>query len=205
MLLLLIRHGVTAETGVKLTTPGAVLSPEGLRQAASLVPRLAGVPIDAMYSSPLQRALQTAKPLASARKIRVRIREGLKDVRYGDWEGKPLKSVAKMPEFRQIIASPIQGRFPGGESLAETYARSVAATAAIVDDHPRQTVAVFCHADIIKMAIAHYAGIHMDAYARLAIAPASVSAIWAGSGDPRILRVNDSGSLDDLAPKKGTT
>jgi probable phosphoglycerate mutase len=203
MLLFLIRHAMTPVTGVKLAGWSPVpLSQEGVRQAGAMAQRFASIQLDAIYSSPVERAVQTAKPLAAVKKMRLRIRPGLGEVRYGDWEGRPLKQLAKTQHWRDVIAHPSEGRFPGGEALRETSARVVAATAEVAAAHPNGAAAIVSHADGIKMILAHYAGIHLDLYARLAIGPASVSAVWVGNGAPRILKINDSGSLDELAPRK---
>ncbi|MGH2830987.1 MAG: MSMEG_4193 family putative phosphomutase [Actinomycetota bacterium] len=204
MLLFLVRHALTPATGVRLAgwRPNIHLSDAGLAEARRLAQRMERIPLDAVYSSPLERAVETAKPMATARKLRIRIREGLGEVRYGRWEGRALRSLAKTRHWRTVLAHPSEARFPGGEALRETQARAVAAVGDIVAEHPRGSVAVVTHADVIKMVLAHYAGIHLDLYARLAIAPASVSVVAAGNGVPRILKVNDTGSLDELAPAR---
>lgn len=203
MLLFLIRHGSTSATGVRLSGWQAVgLSDEGREQAARLAERFTDVPLDAVYSSPIPRALETAKPLAAAKRLRIRSRDALGEVRYGDWEGRPLKVLAKTRHWRTVLAHPSSARFPGGEALRETASRAVAAAEEIVAEHPRGAAAVVSHADPIKMILAYYAGVPLDLYARLAVAPASVSVVWAGEGTPRILKINDTGSLDELARKR---
>ena len=203
MLLFLVRHGMTPVTGVRLAgwRPGIHLSDTGRAQADGLPARFEGVPLDAIYSSPIDRCVETAKPLAAARKLRLRTRETIGEVRYGEWEYKPLKTISKTKLWGEIMAHPSEGRFPGGEAIRETQARAVAAVATIAEQHSRETVAVFTHADIVKMVLAHYTGLHLDLYARLAVAPASVSALWIGAGGPRTLTVNDTGSLGSLAPR----
>lgn len=203
MLLFLIRHGMTPITGVKLAGwSAAPLSREGVAQADAMAARFGAIPLDAIYSSPVERAVQTAKPLATLKKMRMKIRPGFGEVRYGEWEGRPLKQLAKTQHWRDVIAHPSEGRFPGGEALRETSARVVAATSEVVAAHPKGMAAIVSHADVIKMILAHYAGIHLDLYARIAIGPASVSVVWAGNGAPRILKINDNGSLDELIPRK---
>ncbi|HVL89779.1 MAG TPA: histidine phosphatase family protein [Actinomycetota bacterium] len=203
MLLFLIRHAMTPLTGVKLAGWSSVpLSDEGVLQAKAMAERFTSIPLDALYSSPVERAVQTAKPLAAVKKMRLKIRPGFGEVRYGDWEGRPLKQLAKTQHWRDVIAHPSEGRFPGGEALRETSARVVAAAAEVAAGHPKGMAAIVTHADVIKMLLAHYAGIHLDLYARLAVGPASVSAVWVGDGAPRILKVNDNGSLDELVPRK---
>lgn len=203
-LLLLIRHGLTDATGVRLGgwTPGIHLSEAGSRQAEALPERLHAVSLAAIYSSPLERCLETAAPLAAARSTEVIVSEDLGEVRYGSWTNRPLKQLARTKLWRRVQLVPSGVRFPGGESLLEVQARSVRGLEDIAGRHRRAAVAVFSHADVIKLMVAFHAGMPMDLLQRLVIDPASVSAVSVGEGIPRILRVNDRGSLDDLAPRK---
>jgi probable phosphoglycerate mutase len=204
VLLFLVRHALTPATGVRLAgwRPNIHLSDAGRAEASRMAGRFERVPLNAIYSSPLERAVETARPLATAKKLRIRVREALGEVRYGEWEGRSLRSLAKTRHWRTVLAHPSEGRFPGGESLRETQCRVVAAVGEIVNEHGRGAVAVVTHADVIKMVLAHYAGIHLDLYARLAVAPVSVSVVAAGNGGPRILKVNDTGSLDELTLRR---
>ncbi|MGH2793226.1 MAG: MSMEG_4193 family putative phosphomutase [Actinomycetota bacterium] len=202
MLLFLIRHGLTSHTNERLSgwLPGISLTDEGRAQAATVAQRMRAVKLDAIYASPLERCMETARPLASSKKLRIRVRDGLGEVRYGDWEGKKLRTLAKTKLWRRVMASPSRARFPNGETIAETQARAVAAIEDIRERHPRGTVAVVTHADVIRVLVAYYAGIHLDLYQRLVIAPVSVSILWVGEGTPRVLAVNDTGTLDGYAP-----
>lgn len=200
-LLLLIRHGLTATTGVRFPEPTTPLSAEGLAQADRLVPRLEGVGIDALYSSPLLRCRQTAEPLARARGLSVRVREDLADVRVGRWAGRRLAQVKRTRLWRRATTAPLATPFPGGESLLDAHRRAVAEVQAIAEAHPRATAAVITHADVIRLALVHLLGAPVEAFARLAIDPASVSVVWLEDGPPRVLRVNDTGGLHGLAPR----
>ena len=197
MLLLLIRHGLTDHVGTRLSgwMSGVRLSAHGRTQADGLVERLDGLRIDALYSSPLERARETATPLARARKLRVRERAELGEVHYGGIEGKSLKVLAKSKLWRRLQAWPSDVRFPGGESLRETQARAVAAIEALRADHAGETVAVISHGDFIRLSLAHYTGMHIDLYRRLTVDPASVSAIMFTEYMPLIRCINDTGTL----------
>lgn len=208
MLLFLIRHALTAQTGERLSgwTPGIPLSEEGRAQAARLAERMRPIPIDAVYASPLDRTVETAKPLASSKGLRVRVRDAFGEVNYGDWTGRRLRTLAKTKLWRQVMARPSGVRFPGGETIAETQARAVAAVEDLRAKHPRESIAVVSHADVIRILVAYYAGIHLDLYQRLVISPVSVSALWLGDGMPRVLAVNDTGTLENVPaprPKRG--
>lgn len=200
-LLLLVRHALTDATGSRLTgrEPGHHLSETGRGQAEALAGRLRKIPLAAVYASPLERCVETARAIADGRGGSVEIEPALVEIGYGRWTGRPLAQLARTALWKQVQAAPSSVRFPGGESLVEAQRRSVAALDALVARHPRRIVAAVTHADVIRLVLAHYAGIHLDLFQRLTVAPASVSAVALGAGAPRILKVNDTGSLDELA------
>lgn len=201
--LLLVRHGLTDATGKRLVgwTPGVHLSERGREQAETVASRLAPLRPGAIYSSPLERCRETAEPLARATGRAIRVVEDLGEVRYGEWTGRSFAQLARTKLWRDVQRAPSSIRFPGGESLAETQVRAVRAAAEISATHARATVVLCTHADVIRLLLAHYAGIHLDLFQRLIVEPASVSAVWTGQGTPRILRINDTGTLHDLVPK----
>ena len=199
--LLLIRHGLTDMTGTKLIgwTPGVHLSDDGRAQADLVAERLADVPPSAIYSSPLERCIETATPSAKRFAVKVQREPGIGEVRYGDWQGKSFTQLRRLKLWEEVHRNPTRVRFPGGETLLETQQRAVAAVERIVASHPKGTVALFSHGDCIRVLLAHFLGIHLDLYQRLNVAPGSVSAVAVGArGRPAVLRVNDTGSLADL-------
>src|SRR5438270_5320970 len=127
MPLILVRHALTPETGERLTgwTPGISLSDTGRAQLAGLVERMRPVALAAIYASPLERCVETARPVATSKGLRVRVRDALGEVRYGDWTGKRLRTLAKTKLWRHVMARPSHVRFPGGETLLETQFRAV--------------------------------------------------------------------------------
>lgn len=197
MNLLLIRHAQNDWVGERLAgwTPGVHLNEVGRAQAATLAQQLAEVPLAAIYSSPLERTLETAQPLAETRDLTVEVREGLGEARYGDWTGRSLEELQKEELWPVVQVYPGGARFPGGESMREVQARIVAEIDAIRDAHAGQTVAVISHSDPIKMAVAHYAGLPLDLFQRLTVAPASVTAFAFTKFGPRLLCLNHTGSL----------
>jgi len=203
-LLLLIRHALTDATGRSLVgwTPGVHLSEPGRGQARALAERLAPVPFAAVYSSPLERCLETAEPLAAQRRIHVTPAEDLGEVRYGDWTGRSLAQLARTRLWKTVQSAPSNARFPGGESLLEVQDRAAREVGRIAATHPRGVVAAFSHGDVIRLVLAHFAGVHVDLFQRLVISPASVTAVALGDGVPRIVRVNDTGAVADLVPPK---
>ena len=202
--LLFVRHGHTDTAGKRLTgwQRGVHLNDQGRRQAEMLVGRLEGVRIRALYSSPLERCRETAAPLAKARSMPVRVRRGLLEVDYGEWSGRPLSQLRRTKLWRTVQHAPSAMTFPGGESLLGVQARAVAELGRIAAEHPRDVVAIFTHADVVRLALAHYAGMHLDELQRLVVDPASISVVALGIGVPRLVKVNDTGDLGVLAPRR---
>jgi probable phosphomutase (TIGR03848 family) len=200
-LLLLIRHALTDAAGKRLSgwQRGVHLNEEGRRQAERLAERLTSVRLGAIYTSSLERCVETAVPLAKAKGLAVRRVPGLRDVDYGDWSGRSMRQVTGTRQWRGSMRDPSGEPFPGGETLRGVQARVLEELGGIAAAHPRTAVAVISHADPIRLAIAHFSGAHIDLFQRLVVHPASTSAVLVGDGMPRILRVNDTGDLSDLA------
>jgi probable phosphomutase (TIGR03848 family) len=201
--LLLIRHGANDWVHGRLAgwTPGVHLNEEGRRQAAALAARLAPLPIDALYTSPLDRTVETAQAIAGPRGLPLRLVEGLGEVRYGEWQGAELKELYKHELWPGVQFYPSGTRFPGGETLGEAQVRMVATLDALRAQHPNGVIAVVSHADIIKLAVAYYIGMHIDLFQRLEISPCSATALLFTRMGPRLLAYNDTGSLEHLKPK----
>lgn len=204
--LVLIRHAHTDTAGTRLTgwERGVRLNDLGRRQAGALVERLDGVPVRAIYSSPLERCRETAAPLAKARGLSVSVRRSLLEVDYGDWTGRPIAGLRRTRLWRVVQQTPSRTRFPGGESLLEVQTRAVAEVERIALDHPRDLVAIVTHADVVRLLLLHYAGMHLDDLQRLVVDPASASVVALGDGAPRIVKVNDTGGLESLRPRRPT-
>jgi probable phosphoglycerate mutase len=192
---LLVRHARTATTGKRLPgrAAGLVLSPAGRREAEAVAGRLAGVKVAAVYSSPLERARETAAAIARPRRLAVRIARDLVDLDVGRWAGLTLRAARKRPEWAAIQRHPSGFRFPDGESFTDMQARVVAALGRLVARHPGETVVAVSHADPIKAALAHALGIPLDLFQRLVVATASVSAVAYGPTAPTVLTANATG------------
>ena len=190
---LLIRHGENEYVSTHRLagrTPAVQLNEKGRVQAAELAKMLVGQRIDAIYSSPLERCRETAAPLAAARTQPVQVLPGVLEVDYGRWQGQDLRDLSKLPEWQQVQHYPSSFRFPEGETLREVQARSVAAIEGICRDHPDQVVAIFSHGDVIRTTLAHYLGVPLDLFQRIAINTAAVSVIAFHDGRPLILGMN---------------
>lgn len=192
-LVLFVRHGLTATTGKKL--PGRArrlhLAEEGRRQAEAVARRLRRVPrIAAVYASPLERARETAQPIAAARGLSVRIEPALSDLDVGEWTGRSLGRLRRRREWPVVQRHPSGFRFPGGESFTEMQARMVSAVERLCARHPGATIVVVSHADPIKAVLSHALGAHLDLFQRIAIAPGSVSAVAYRALGPTVLTLN---------------
>lgn len=203
-LVLLIRHAVTEQTGKRLygRAPGNHLSARGRRQAEALAEHLADVPLEAVYASPLERCRETASPILRGRKLRLRTVAALNEVDYGRWTGRTFGQLRRTREWRRVRSSPASVRFPGGETLHEVQQRAVRALQEIAERHGEGVAAAVSHGDVVRLALAHYAGIHLDLFQRLEVWPASVTAVEIGDGHPRILRMNDTGDLSAVVPER---
>ncbi len=178
--------------------PGLHLGDEGRRQAEALAQRIGRLAkVAAVYASPLERARETAAPIAQARGLAVRVERGLNEADIGEWTGLSLKRARRKAEWQLVRNHPSGFRFPGGESLTGMQARIISALALLVDRHSGETIVAVSHADPIKAAVAHALGVHLDLFRRIAIAPGSITAIAYGREEPLVLTVN---SVDgDLA------
>ena len=203
-LVLFVRHGQTPTTGQSLPgrAPGLHLAETGNTQAQLAAERIKAVKkVAAIYASPLERTRETAAPIAKALGLRVRSNTGLLECDFGDWTGKALDKLRKLPEWDQVQKSPSTFRFPKGESFTEMQTRIVSAVDTICRNHPGETVVCVSHADPIKAALAHAAGTHLDLFQRLVVSPCSVSAVAYTQSGPIVLTVNSTGgSLAELKP-----
>lgn len=199
---LLVRHGQTPTTGKTLPgrAPGLHLADAGAAQAEAVAVRLSKLPrIDALYSSPLERARETAAPTAKARGLKVKIERGLLECDFGAWTGAELSKLMKLPEWTTVQRYPSGFRFPDGESFAEMQTRITGALATLVERHRGGVIACFSHADPIKAAVADALGTHLDLFQRIVISTCSVTAIAYGPSGPAVLTVNSTtGDLADL-------
>jgi len=200
----LVRHGQTATTGTVLPgrAKGLHLADAGVEQAGRAAERLAELPhVDAVYSSPLERARETAAPIATALGTKTKIERGLLECDFGEWTGQELKQLVKTPEWPVIQRAPSTFRFPGGESFAEMQHRIVTTLDRLRAAHPGGMVVAVSHADPIKAAIAHAMGTHLDLFQRIVISTCAISVVSWSDGGPVVLAVNSTGrSLRDLRP-----
>jgi ribonuclease H / adenosylcobalamin/alpha-ribazole phosphatase len=189
----LVRHAACASVGRGLAAerPDPGLDARGIDQARVLASRLSSLPLDAVVSSPRERARQTAAALAKPRGLEVRLADGFREIGFGEWAGRSFAELAERPGWNRWNSFRSFERPPGGESMAEVQARAVGEIERIAEAWPDGTVAVVSHADVIKAVLAYVLGMPIDFHARLEILPASVSVVQLGSWGAKVHRLND--------------
>lgn len=177
--ILLIRHGETdfvKKHRLAGRMPGVPLNKTGHAQAEAVANYLKGEPIKAIYSSPIERAYQTAEPIGRELNLEITTRQGLIETEIGEWQNEPLKPLSKKKIWRIVQMAPSVFRFPGGEAFAETQLRITQELLTLSAMHePKDNIICVSHADPIKLAIAYFIGLPMDNFQRIQISPASIS------------------------------
>ena len=208
--LILLRHGrSTSNTSGVLAgrSPGVELDDKGRSQAATVVERLAPVPLAAIVTSPMTRCVQTVGPLALDRGLEPVVEPDLTEVDYGDWTNRELKELAKEDLWKVVQAHPSAAVFPGGEGLAAMQCRAVAAIRRqdrrIAEEFGPSAVWVACsHGDPIKSIVADALASHLDNFQRIVVDNCSMSVITYTPTRPFVARVNDvGGDVASLIPK----
>ena len=206
-LLLLIRHGENeyVKTGKMAgRIPGVHLNEKGRKQAQALGEALREAPIKAVYASPLERAMQTAAPIAESHKLIIQQEPDLMDTDIGKWQGKSWKLLALKKEWKIVQNAPSRFRFPEGESFPECQLRIANVLERAIKKHnkPHDIVAVVFHADPIKLAVAHFLGMPLDHFQRLGCDTGSLTAIHAGEAGAYLVKMNHRPPFDFLPKKK---
>ena len=194
---LLIRHGQNDTIGVRFAgrMPGIKLNDEGRRQADDLAERLARQNIAAVYSSPIERALQTARPLASRLDLEVQAVDEFTELDMGEWTGRDFEEVRECSYFQLFNEFRICTPAPDGELMLDAQARMIKGLLRLRSKHQGQTVAVVSHADPIKTAICYFLGLSLDMYHRFELDPASVSIVELGTDAAKVLVLNGNGNI----------
>jgi broad specificity phosphatase PhoE len=195
--ILLIRHAHTDMIGVALSgrMPGVHLSAPGREQAERLAASLARVPVDMICSSPLERTVETAQTISMTTGAPIEVHDGLIEIDYGDWTGWKIADLKTDEQWRMFRSFHGGARIPGGEHIDEVRVRMVREVEELQRRFPAGVTALVSHADPIRAALAHYAGIPTELSHRITVSLASVSIIAMDHGSPRILCVN---RTDDL-------
>jgi probable phosphomutase (TIGR03848 family) len=192
--IMLIRHAeneYVAKGRLAGRLPGVHINSNGIKQAEAVANALGETPIKAIYSSPLERCLETAQPLAEKLGVAVKPREGLLEIDFGDWQDKTLKQLRRRKLWKVVQGNPARMHFPGGETFAYAQMRIRDELEALSKAHSdKDLIACFSHSDLIGLAVAYYIGTPLDLFQRIAISPASISTLYIGEFGARIIHVN---------------
>ena len=191
-ILLLVRHGETDWLGERLAgrLPDVHLNAQGREKAEILAAMLTPFSLAAVYSSPLERALETAEPTARAAGKQIIQDPQLQEVDFGDLAGKPFSELRGIPLWQEVHHRPAEVRYPGGESLQDAQQRAVKMIGEIHAGWESDIVVVFTHADTIRLALAHFLQMPLVAYHALAADPASVSVLSFTRKGIRVIGIN---------------
>jgi len=193
-MILLIRHGendYVKKGRLAGRLPGVNLNSNGRAQAHTLAERLSSVRIKSIYSSPLERALETADPIAKILGLEVVVRPGLIEVDVGDWQNKTLKGLSRRKLWRVVQEAPSRMKFPGGESFLEAQMRIYEELNELATNHKEKDIFIcVSHSDPIKLAIAYFLGLPLDMFQRLHISPASISTLILNEHYTRFININ---------------
>jgi probable phosphoglycerate mutase len=187
-----VRHAVTSHTGKKLSgwMEGIPLTDEGKVQAAATADVMQKIPLEAIYSSPLDRTIQTARAIARPHGLAVKSLRGIGEVEYGKWTNRSMKVLMRTKLWTKVQQWPSAARFPDGESIREVQVRALAAVEKVVEEHPDGAVCCVSHGDVIKLVMAHYMGVHIDLFQRIVVAPGSISTLAISDHGPMVLGLN---------------
>ena len=200
---LFVRHGAH-----NLLTPGVIcgrqpdvhLNVLGKQQSEQIAERLATLSIDAIYCSPLERARETAGPLAAKLGLAVQNAEEFNEIDVGVWTNRTVAELENVPEWQRWNSFRSGAVAPGGESMVAVQGRAVAKVRELRTQH--SFVTIFTHADIIRAVLAHFLGVHLDLFLRIEIDPASASWIELYEAAVRVRLVNGSVAGPELLPQR---
>jgi probable phosphoglycerate mutase len=190
---LLIRHATLNAVGQAIVgrRAGDHLNDEGRRQVGDLcdfVPR--HWPLHRVYSSPLERARETAGPIAERFGLTPIVAEELGELDFGAWTGRMFDELGADPRWSLFNSYRSGTRIPGGELMLEAQARAVAFMLRLRDEHPGETVALVSHCDVIRSVLTFHLGMPLDLFGRIEISPASVSVVRLHAHGPEVLTIN---------------
>jgi broad specificity phosphatase PhoE len=171
--------------------PGIFLNAAGEAEARRLGERFRHERIAAVYSSPLERALQTASPIAAALGLAVETAADINEIDLGDWTGAAFGDLSEKQDWQWWNAARGQHRPPGGETMMEVQVRISRWLEAVRRRYPEDAVIAVSHGDVIKAALAFALGLSLDHHARLEVDPASINIIQTGDWGLKVLRVNE--------------
>lgn len=205
-----LRHGETESSRIGgfcgVSDPD--LTPEGHQMAEQFAAAYASFPWAAVYSSPLRRSIDTAKPLCDAAGLDMRLRDGLKEINFGKWEGKTPDDVKSEfhDEYVRWMADPGWNRPTGGERGVDVARRSSVVLDEIEREHLEGNVLVVSHKATTRIMICLLLGIDVGRYRdRIDMPVASLSVVEMTEQGPLLKLLGDRSHLnEDLRERPGT-
>ncbi len=190
---LLIRHGENDWVGKRLAgrTPQVHLNATGKKQAEAISELLSQLPFNAIYSSPLERAMETAQPLAETLSLPINIQNGLQEIDFGDWQGKTIKQLQRLKLWKTVQSNPEAMTFPGGESFIQAQNRLSTCLMQLNEQHTEtDLIACFSHSNSIRLLVAHFLNMPLNAFQRISIDTTSISTIMISESQIHVPTIN---------------
>lgn len=194
----LIRHGSTDTLDERIAgcAPGVHLNERGHSEVRALTARIAGCGAEHVYTSPLERARETAEPLANVLRCPLTVCEELGELQFGSWTNQRFDQLHGDAHWRRFNEFRSGTRLPGGDSFLSVQARAVDTLLELRARHPHQRILVVSHGDVIKGALMHFFGMAIDLCHRLTVAPASISQIELHADYVCVPRINDTAHIE---------
>ena len=171
--------------------PGVRLGEEGRAQARRLADRLSRERVAAIHTSPLERARETAAPIAETFKLTPEMCEAINEIDVGEWAGRKFAMLEDDPRWAAWNSARGVTRAPGGETMLEVQARVIGHLERACRSHPDQAVVLVSHADVIKAALLYVLGMPLDSYRLFDISPASISTLVIGDWGAKVIAMNE--------------
>ncbi|MBA4376219.1 MAG: phosphoglycerate mutase [Anaerolinea sp.] len=190
--LFLVRHGKTESSGKRLcgNLRGIHLNEFGKQQAEIIANYVAEFPIKAIFSSPLERTMETAMPLVQKTNLTITPQEFLREIDFGDFQGKG-EELLESPIWKEFNEHPAKVRFPNGETIHESQKRVVEGLDKLCSEFSaNDQIVIVSHCEALRLAVAFALGAPIDAYQRLTIDPGSITRIEWQDGRYRLLSLN---------------
>ncbi len=175
----LLRHGETAwnKLGRVMGRTQVPLGADGVQQIQKIAPLVATLEPDAIYTSPLRRAVQTAKVVAAETKLPICKSEGLNEIAYGEWAGRYFEDLIDDELYRRFIKSPAKTILPGGETISDVQRRGLEVIEEAAQKIPGGRFLFVSHGDVIRAILCHYMKLPLNEYRRLRVDNGSLSAL----------------------------
>jgi broad specificity phosphatase PhoE len=190
--ILIARHASTPDTGIRLTgrAAGTHLSSTGIAEARALARAVAHLGVECVYTSPLERAVETASTVAAHCRVPVEVEPAFTEIDFGTWTGQRFDELTDLPEWQVFNCDPLHARIPRGESVASVANRGLRGLRTVTARHRRGTLLVVTHGDVIRLLLTRVLAMPIGSFRRLAIAPASLSCVEIDGGEACVALVN---------------